>query len=47
MAILFNDVANRVLTLERVLKYRKWIQDSEKARESGSLNEKRNQYDKR
>ena len=49
MPILYEDIAKKkkLLTPERISKYKKWTEDAEKARKiSHSLGEKENQYDK-
>jgi len=46
MRFIFKDIAQKLLTKDRVLKYQTWIEEAEKARKVGSLNEKKNQYDK-
>ena len=46
MRFIYQDVANKVLTSRRALKYREWVEEAEKARKTDSLNAKKNQYDK-
>ncbi|MDI9644326.1 MAG: hypothetical protein QFX35_03800 [Candidatus Verstraetearchaeota archaeon] len=47
MPILYENIAKKLLTPERISKYNKWTENSEKARIiSHSLGEKENQYDK-
>jgi hypothetical protein len=49
MTILYEDIAKKkkLLTRKRILKYNKWVEDAEKARNiSHSLGAKENQYDK-
>ena len=46
LRLIYQDIANKVLTPRRTLKYRKWVEEAEKARETDLLNAKKNQYDK-
>lgn len=47
MRLLYEDIAKELLTSDRVLKYRNWVEEAEKARrKTGSLSAKENQYDK-
>jgi len=46
LRFIYQDVANKVLTPHRTLKYQKWIEEAEKARKTDSLDAKKNQYDK-
>jgi len=46
MKLLFEDLAKKHFTKARVKKYRDWVENANKARNTGSLNEKLNQYDK-
>lgn len=46
MSLIYEDIAKELLTPDRVVKYQKWVEEAEKARKTGSLNEKENQYDK-
>lgn len=46
MKFIYEDIAKKLLTSNRVLKYKKWVEDAEKARIAGSLSAKENQYDK-
>jgi hypothetical protein len=44
--LLFEDLAKKHLTPERIKKFRDWVDDASKARESDSLGSRDNQYDK-
>ncbi len=46
MRFIFEDVAKKVLTPARFLKYQLWIEQAEKARKTRILDAKKNQYDK-
>lgn len=46
MRLVYEDIAKKLLTPNRVLKYQKWVKEAEKARKTGSLNARKNQYDK-
>jgi len=46
MKLLFEDLARKHFTKALVKKYRDWVENANKARNTGSLNEKLNQYDK-
>ena len=43
---IYEDIAKKLLTPKRVLKYKNWVEKAEKARRTGSFDEKENQYDK-
>jgi len=44
--LIYEDIAEKLLTSNRFLKYQKWVEEAEKARKTGSFDPKRNQYDK-
>jgi len=46
MRLIYEDLAEKLLTSNRVLKYQKWVEEAEKARKTCSLDERKNQYDK-
>ena len=46
MRLLFEDLAKEHFTKDRVQKYRDWVENANEARNTGSLDEKLNQYDK-
>jgi len=46
MRFIYEDIAKKLLTSDRVLKYKNWVKEAEKARKTDSLNAKKNQYDK-
>jgi len=46
MKLLFEDLAKNHFTAERIQKFRSWIENANKARKAGSLDERLNQYDK-
>jgi hypothetical protein len=46
MRFIYEDIAKKLLTSDRVLKYKNWVEEAEKARNAGSLSAKENQYDK-
>ena len=46
MRFIYQDVANKVLTSHRTLKYQKLVEEAEKARKTDSFDVKKNQYDK-
>jgi len=46
MKLIYEDMAKKLLTSERVSKYKKWVEEAERARKTGSFNKKKNQYDK-
>lgn len=46
MGLIYEDTAEKLLTLKRIVKYQKWVEEAEKARKAGSTHEKKNQYDK-
>ena len=46
MKLLFEDLAKKHFTKARVKKYRDWVENANEARNTASLNEKLNQYDK-
>jgi len=46
MRLLFEDLAKKHFTAERIQKFKSWIENANKARKAGSLDERLNQYDK-
>jgi len=48
MRFIYEDIAKKLLTSDRVLKYKNWVEEAEKARKrkTDSFNKKENQYDK-
>jgi len=46
MRLIYEDIAKKLLTSERVIKYKNWAEEAEKAKKTGSLSPKENQYDK-
>lgn len=46
MRFIYEDIAKKLLTYDRVSKYKSWVEQAEKARKIGSLDPKENQYDK-
>jgi hypothetical protein len=46
MKFIYEDIAKKLLTSDRVLKYKTWVEEAKKARNAGSLSAKENQYDK-
>ena len=46
MKLLFEDLAKKHFTKDRIQKYRDWVENANKARNTGSLDERLNQYDK-
>jgi len=46
MKLLFENLAEKYFTKERIRKFKDWIENANKARETKSLGKKANQYDK-
>jgi len=46
VGLLFEDLAGEHFTKARVRKYRGWVENANKARNTGSWNERLSQYDK-
>jgi hypothetical protein len=46
MRFIYEDIAEKALTSDRILKYKNWVEDAEKARNTDSLSARENQYDK-
>lgn len=44
--MLLEDLARKHFTKDRIQKYREWVENANKAKETGSLGSKDNQYDK-
>ena len=43
---IYENIAQKVFTAERVLKYKNWVKEAKEARKTDSLNGEKNQYDK-